>query len=188
MLLKELDTALFESKMDVLLLLEALTATPANMTFSYERLEFLGDAFLKYLSTVYIVVLEPEAFEDQMHMMRSRMVQNSTLWQVAERACLPQFIQSRPAATAGNFLPPGFRRNRKLGKPLPSENLDGDAIDFPSEGMDEEELLQAETVIVDPTSSLGPKGPAKVPKWKLRSYGKKVRMVTALFGISKLTR
>lgn len=56
----------------------------ANATYSYERLEFLGDSVLKFLMTTYLHSKYPNHGEDKLTIMRSNLVDNHSLYQLAK--------------------------------------------------------------------------------------------------------
>lgn len=58
-----------------------------------------GDAFLKYLSSVYVFVSNPTANEGALHFIRQRLISNKSLLQNATRAGLPSYILSKPFVT-----------------------------------------------------------------------------------------
>ena len=57
------------------LLLQALTMSNANDFFSLERLETIGDSFLKYAITVYLYCCYPGTHEGKLSYLRSKQVQ-----------------------------------------------------------------------------------------------------------------
>jgi endoribonuclease Dicer len=56
----------------------------------------LGDAFLKYLSSVYVFVTNPAQHEGALHVSRQRIISNKSLLHNANQAGLSQYIQSKP--------------------------------------------------------------------------------------------
>ncbi|CAG8495896.1 2311_t:CDS:2 [Paraglomus brasilianum] len=81
---------------DDLQALEALTTPSANMEMNYERLETLGDAFLKFITTVHLYVSFPEKHEGQLHCQRIRIICNKNLYRAAKRLRLYGYIKSQP--------------------------------------------------------------------------------------------
>jgi endoribonuclease Dicer len=69
---------------------------------------FLGDAYLKYLSSIYLFVTNPTQHEGALHIARQRIISNRSLLKNADRSGLPQYIQSKPF-TSRAWLPPNFR-------------------------------------------------------------------------------
>ncbi|KAJ3018775.1 hypothetical protein HKX48_002642 [Thoreauomyces humboldtii] len=66
-------------------LIEALAAPSAVLQFSYERLETLGDAFLKVAITLHLYALHPHRHEGVMTMMSHRLQSN---WALYERGVI----------------------------------------------------------------------------------------------------
>nr|CAG8438547.1 9096_t:CDS:2 [Entrophospora candida] len=77
-------------------MLSALTTPSANMEMNYERLETLGDSFLKFCVTVRLYVSFPEKHEGQLHNQRIRIICNKTLYRSAKRLRLYEHINSLP--------------------------------------------------------------------------------------------
>ncbi|KAJ4481439.1 hypothetical protein C8J55DRAFT_560005 [Lentinula edodes] len=107
LLVKELNAGLFSHCVSEGLLHAAISAPSAGIEYDYERLELLGDAFLKLLSSIYIFVMYPEADEASMHNYRQAIIANKSLLRNAVAVGLPAFIQSRPFSFKG-WHPPGI--------------------------------------------------------------------------------
>ncbi|KAJ3145023.1 Dicer-like protein 1 [Geranomyces variabilis] len=73
-------------------LVEALAAPSAVMQTSYERLETLGDAFLKIAITLHLYALHPHRHEGVMTMMSHRLQSNWALFQQAVQRGLPGYM------------------------------------------------------------------------------------------------
>lgn len=69
---------------------------------------YLGDAYLKYLSSVYLFVTQPSLHEGALHIARQRIISNRSLLKNADRSGLPQYIQSKPF-TCKTWIPPNFK-------------------------------------------------------------------------------
>lgn len=67
----------------------------------------LGDAFLKYLSSIYVFVANPAQKEGALHVLRQRIISNRSLLRNAISSGLPQYIQARPF-TFKSWQPPNF--------------------------------------------------------------------------------
>ncbi|QRV75969.1 endoribonuclease Dicer [Ceratobasidium sp. AG-Ba] len=93
---KELNLTLFQGQVRDDLLVQALCSRMAKRTFDYERLEFLGDTFIKYAASAYLYVTEPDAASGPLHSKRQKMVSNKALWTSAQVIGLPTCIQSEP--------------------------------------------------------------------------------------------
>ncbi|KAG9095108.1 hypothetical protein FRC06_010118 [Ceratobasidium sp. 370] len=93
---KELNLTLFQGQIRDDLLMHALCSQMAKRTFNYERLEFLGDTFIKYAASAYLYGTELNATSGALHSRRQVMVSNKTLWAGAQAIGLPTCIQSEP--------------------------------------------------------------------------------------------
>ncbi|KAG0092235.1 Dicer-like protein 1 [Podila epicladia] len=78
------------------LLQVALTTSSANREYHYERLELLGDSFLKFSSTIRLFIVKPAKDEGQLHLSRTRIISNATLLKHAEQLELYRFISATP--------------------------------------------------------------------------------------------
>ncbi|KAF9307431.1 Dicer-like protein 1 [Mortierella antarctica] len=74
----------------------ALTTSSANREYHYERLELLGDSFLKFSSTLRLFIVNPAKDEGQLHLSRTRIISNTTLLKHAEQLELYRYISSTP--------------------------------------------------------------------------------------------
>ncbi|KAJ3922820.1 hypothetical protein F5877DRAFT_87971 [Lentinula edodes] len=111
LLVKELNAGLLSHCVSEGLLHAAISAPSAGIEYDYERLELLGDAFLKLLSSIYIFVMYPEADEASMHNYRQAIIANKSLLRNAVAVGLPAFIQSRPFSFKGWHPPEISSRN-----------------------------------------------------------------------------
>ena len=87
------------------LLLEALTAPSANTGYSYERLETLGDGFLKAGVGLYLYMSHPEKHEGQLSYTRHLIVSNAALYHRGASCRLPEYIYTRPIAPKAWRIP-----------------------------------------------------------------------------------
>ena len=67
----------------------------------------LGDAYLKYLSSIYLFVTFPTLTEGSLHYARQKIVSNRSLLRNAIRCDIPQYIQTR-ALSVKAWGPPNF--------------------------------------------------------------------------------
>jgi endoribonuclease Dicer len=91
-----------------------------------------GDAFLKYLSSVYVFVTNPALHEGALHVVRQQIISNKSLHQNAIRVGLPSFIQSKPF-TIKLWQPPNFSLGSSLGttqSPIEGADDDNSADDY----------------------------------------------------------
>ncbi|KZT58796.1 ribonuclease III [Calocera cornea HHB12733] len=109
LLARECNDALFEGRLDEGQLCQALTAPSAMVGYDYQRLELLGDSFLKYLASIYLFVTCPTDGEGAMHVQRQRIISNFSLKFHSDRiGLLPQYIQVRQQGPR-QWWPPNFR-------------------------------------------------------------------------------
>ena len=107
LLVTELNAALFDHAIHETQLHAAISAPSACAEFDYERLELLGDAYLKYLSSIYLFVTNPSQHEGALHSARLRIISNRALFLNAETVGLAPYIQSKPLVPK-QWSPPNF--------------------------------------------------------------------------------
>ncbi|UYV74239.1 DICER1 [Cordylochernes scorpioides] len=90
--------------------LHALTLISASDNFNLERLETIGDSFLKYVVTV-LIYRKFNTDEGKLHLLRSRLICNKNLFNLACARDLPQLIRSIKFDPYNNWKPPGFQIN-----------------------------------------------------------------------------
>ena len=107
--LKALDVARrrFSLPVSDLLILEATCATSFALDFDYERLELLGDAFLKCAAGTYNFIKHPEANEETLHHCNARLICNKSLYNIARDMKLEQKI-SVERKSRRLWIPPYF--------------------------------------------------------------------------------
>lgn len=127
LVVKELNAKFFDHAVKEDLLHVAICTPSAALEYDYERLELLGgyfisvcylhfsyntitlgDAFLKYLSSVYAFVTNPSLSEGSLHIARQKIISNKSLLQNATRIGLPAYIQSKAFAFK-SWQPPHFQ-------------------------------------------------------------------------------
>ncbi|XP_071686095.1 dicer-like protein 4 isoform X2 [Rutidosis leptorrhynchoides] len=96
------------SEVSVDRILEALTTERCNERFSLERLEVLGDAFLKFAVGRHLFLLNHALDEGQLTRKRSNMVNNSHLFKLAVFNNLHVYIRDQPFEPS-HFYPFGRR-------------------------------------------------------------------------------
>ncbi|KAL3873454.1 hypothetical protein ACJMK2_036569 [Sinanodonta woodiana] len=116
---KDIDLSTFVGP-NPCLILQALTMSNANDFFSLERLETIGDSFLKYAITVYLYCNYPGIHEGKLSYLRSKQVSNYNLYRLGKRKGLGECIISSKFEPHENWLPPGFIINEDKRKgPVP---------------------------------------------------------------------
>jgi endoribonuclease Dicer len=107
LLVTELNAALFDHSIQEHHLHAAISAPSACTEFDYERLELLGDAYLKYLSSIYLFVTNPAQHEGALHSARLRIISNKALFVNAESVGLAPYIQAKALAPR-QWTPPNY--------------------------------------------------------------------------------
>ncbi|KAF9576020.1 Dicer-like protein 1 [Mortierella alpina] len=74
----------------------AFTSSSANRDHHYERLELLGDSFLKFSSTIRLYIVNPAKDEGQLHGARIRIISNKALLRNAIHLQLYKYVSSTP--------------------------------------------------------------------------------------------
>ncbi|KAJ8501426.1 hypothetical protein ONZ51_g579 [Trametes cubensis] len=95
LLVKELDAKLFHLSIHEQQLLVALSTRAAWTESNYERLEFLGDAFLKVIASNFLYVTMPNAGEGALHNARQSIIGNKILHDCAMRVGICPYIQHK---------------------------------------------------------------------------------------------
>ncbi|KAF9178961.1 Dicer-like protein 1 [Haplosporangium sp. Z 767] len=87
------------------LVLEALTASDAAYAMNYQRLELLGDTFLKLITTVDLYIRYPLLHEGQLSNGRTSRVSNESLLIHAKQLLLHRFLIRLPPVNTHFFTP-----------------------------------------------------------------------------------
>uniref|UniRef100_A0A8C4R0U4 ribonuclease III n=1 Tax=Eptatretus burgeri TaxID=7764 RepID=A0A8C4R0U4_EPTBU len=95
------------------LVLQALTLSNASDGFNLERLEMLGDSFLKYAITTYLFCTYTDAHEGRLSYMRSKKVSNCNLYRLGKKKGLPNRMVVSIFDPPVNWLPPGYVVNQE---------------------------------------------------------------------------
>ncbi|XP_035677529.1 endoribonuclease Dicer-like [Branchiostoma floridae] len=90
------------------LILQALTLSNAGDFFNLERLETIGDSFLKHAITTFLYCTYSRVHEGKLSYMRSRQVSNLNLYRLGKRKGLASRMVASIFDPAVNWLPPGF--------------------------------------------------------------------------------
>jgi len=131
LLVLEFNAMYFNNEIDGNALQAAISAPSAGLEVDYERLELLGmylpkffkrflirssgDAYLKYLSSIYLFVTNPTMHEGMLHIARQKIISNKSLLVNSDKSGLPQYIQSKPFI-AKMWLPLGYKVVKPPGK------------------------------------------------------------------------
>lgn len=105
-----------------------------------------GDAFLKYLSSVYTFVANPSLSEGALHIARQRFISNKSLLLHSTRVGLPEYIQSKVFAYKA-WQPPNFYLHipPKVPKVPDTNNVEGDKISTKEDEDDDQEAAVEES-------------------------------------------
>ena len=87
------------------LLLQALTLSNAGDGFDLERLETVGDSFLKQAVTVYIYCTYTQVHEGKLSFFRSKIVSNYNLYKLGKRKLLGDYLISTKFEPFENWIP-----------------------------------------------------------------------------------
>ena len=90
------------------LILQTLTMSNANDFFNLERLETIGDSFLKFAITVYLYCTYPGIHEGKLSYLRSKQVSNYNLYRLGKKTGFPECMVASKFEPSENWLPPGY--------------------------------------------------------------------------------
>lgn len=87
-------------------IVQALTTKSSSDVFNLERFELLGDAFLKFSVSVFVLARHPTWHEGFLTSCKSRMVSNQNLLYCAMQYGLPGMIKVHPFDPKNDWIPP----------------------------------------------------------------------------------
>ncbi|XP_044014882.1 endoribonuclease Dicer [Aphidius gifuensis] len=96
------------------LILQALTMSNANDGINLERLETIGDSFLKYAITTYLYCTYPMIHEGKLSHLRSKQVSNLNLYRLGRQKKLGESMIATKFEPHDNWLPPCYYVPREL--------------------------------------------------------------------------
>lgn len=99
-------------------LLQALTMSNANDGINLERLETIGDSFLKYAITAYLYCTHENVHEGKLSHLRSKQVSNLNLYRLGKLKMFGERMISTKFEPHDNWLPPCYFVPHKLEKAL----------------------------------------------------------------------
>nr|XP_023020794.1 endoribonuclease Dicer-like [Leptinotarsa decemlineata] len=108
---------------------KALTTAHVNDFVNLERLETLGDSFLKLTASVYISQRFPLYDEGRATDLKGRLVSNKNLYYLALRKGLNGLIRYNELAPKGNWVPPGFSVPQEIRKRIQCRQVSIDVLD-----------------------------------------------------------
>ncbi|CAK1555351.1 unnamed protein product [Leptosia nina] len=89
-------------------ILSALTTINSHDSFDLERVETLGDSFLKFASTLYLYNKFPRLDEGQLTNIKGRLLGNRNLYYAGEKINLGGRMKVEQFAPKSDFIIPGF--------------------------------------------------------------------------------
>ncbi|PWY98424.1 hypothetical protein BCV70DRAFT_150616, partial [Testicularia cyperi] len=110
------NAALFSSRLDTDLVTKALTSPSLGHEFDYERLEFLGDSFLKLVATCSTFTSLQACNEAELHLANKEILTNKRLFKEASAKRLWQYASlSRPQLGPRRFEMPVLTLSEQSG-------------------------------------------------------------------------
>ena len=100
------------------LILQSLTMSNSNDAINLERLETIGDSFLKYSTTSYLFCVNPTVHEGRLSHLRSRMVSNLNLYRLGRRKGLGDYMVATKFEPHDNWLPPCYHVPKEMEQAL----------------------------------------------------------------------
>ncbi|KAH9853812.1 ribonuclease III [Lenzites betulinus] len=153
LLVKELDAKLFHHSISEQQLLVALSTRAAWTEHNYERLEFLGDAFLKVVASNFLYVTMPGAGEGELHTARQGIIGNKVLHECAMRLGICPYIQHKrvvaklwqpphiPAAASSSSSSPSGKPEEEV----EMADAEGDGASEGTDGKEDQEKGQGKS-------------------------------------------
>ncbi|RWS31367.1 endoribonuclease Dicer-like protein [Leptotrombidium deliense] len=89
-------------------ILQALTMSNASDGINLERLETVGDSFLKYAVTAFLYCFCPSIHEGKLSFLRSRQISNYNLYRLGKLKRFGELMVATKFEPNDNWLPPGF--------------------------------------------------------------------------------
>ncbi|KYQ58121.1 Endoribonuclease Dicer [Trachymyrmex zeteki] len=100
------------------LILQALTMSNANDGINLERLETIGDSFLKYAITTYLYCTYDNIHEGKLSHLRSKQVSNLNLYRLGRQKMLGESMIATKFEPHDNWLPPCYYVPKELEQAL----------------------------------------------------------------------
>ena len=100
------------------IILQALTMSNANDGVNLERLETIGDSYLKYAITTYLYCAFPQQHEGKLSYLRSKQVSNLNLYRLGKYKGLGECMVATKFEPHDNWLPPSYYVPRELEEAL----------------------------------------------------------------------
>ncbi|KFM82755.1 Endoribonuclease Dcr-1, partial [Stegodyphus mimosarum] len=138
------------------LILQALTSKGAGDEFDLERLEMIGDSFLKYVMSVNTYYKYSNFDEGKLSKLRSGLIQNLHLYQIAKKKKLAEYLICTCFSCNTTWLPPCFIVNKVITKNSSSQkaNCDEDGENAPAKCQHFTEQIISDKCIADSVEAL----------------------------------
>eukprot|EP00057_Strongylocentrotus_purpuratus_P014474 XP_011668948.1 PREDICTED: endoribonuclease Dicer isoform X1 [Strongylocentrotus purpuratus] len=107
------------------IILQSLTMSNSSDGFNLERLEMLGDSFLKQAVTAYLYCTYPHLDEGKLSFLRSKQVSNFNLYCLGDKKALAHKMQVSLFDPSINWLPPCLLV-KESSRPVPKEETETD--------------------------------------------------------------
>lgn len=91
--------------------------------FNLERLETLGDSFLKFVISLFLYHEFPNFSESQLTTLKGKIIGNRNLYYCGEKKGIPGRIKNDAFVPTSNFIPPAFTVLRALQEILLNESV-----------------------------------------------------------------
>ncbi|XP_018402854.1 PREDICTED: endoribonuclease Dicer [Cyphomyrmex costatus] len=104
-------------------IMQALTTTLGLDMFNLERLETLGDCYLKFIVSLFLYHRFPSFNEGQLTTLKSKIIGNRNLYYCGHKKGIPGRIKNDAFVPTSNFIPPAFTVYRPLQKILLDQSV-----------------------------------------------------------------
>jgi len=91
--------------------------------FNLERLETLGDSYLKFIVSLFLYHKFPTFNEGQLTALKGKMIGNRNLYYCGNKKGIPGRIKNDAFVPSSNFIPPAYSVYRPLQKILTDESI-----------------------------------------------------------------
>uniref|UniRef100_A0A914HEZ6 Helicase ATP-binding domain-containing protein n=1 Tax=Globodera rostochiensis TaxID=31243 RepID=A0A914HEZ6_GLORO len=126
------------------LLLQALTTSSASDGINLERLETIGDSFLKMAVTDYLYHTHPEQHEGKLSFARSKEVSNSRLFYLGRQRNIPVLMETAKFDPHVNWLPPCYASTSEFHavNPLDQNDHEEEVGEIPQQSVIDEKKVE----------------------------------------------
>ncbi|KYN08971.1 Endoribonuclease Dicer [Trachymyrmex cornetzi] len=104
-------------------IVHALTTKLGSDMFNLERLETLGDSYLKFIVSLFLYHTFPTFNEGQLTALKGKIIGNRNLYYCGNKKGIPGRIKNDAFVPTSNFIPPAYSVYRPLQKILTDESV-----------------------------------------------------------------